>query len=92
MLVRRHNSEDRFQRPKPEPLQQRKRKQQVEATQAMKDYRRAQDAARERMTMLREERRGAQIMFFFFSNRFGVMGSILISLVLTVVLLRACAM
>jgi hypothetical protein len=56
MLVRRHNSEDRFQRPAPEPLQQRKQRQQVEATQAMKDYRRAQDAARERMAALRAER------------------------------------
>jgi hypothetical protein len=31
-------------------------------------------------------------VFFFFSNRFGVLGSILVSLVVTILLLRACAM
>jgi hypothetical protein len=30
-------------------------------------------------------------MFFFFSNRLGIIGSIAISLILTVVLLKACA-
>jgi energy-converting hydrogenase Eha subunit E len=30
-------------------------------------------------------------MFLFFSNRVGLLGSILVSLVLTVILLRACA-
>jgi len=30
-------------------------------------------------------------MFFFFSNRLGVLGSIVISLIVTLVLLRACA-
>ena len=31
-------------------------------------------------------------MFFFFSNRLGLLGSILISVVLTIILLRACTM
>jgi hypothetical protein len=31
-------------------------------------------------------------MFFFFSNRLGVAGSILLSLILTIVLLKACSM
>jgi hypothetical protein len=31
-------------------------------------------------------------MFFFFSNGLGVIGSILVSIVLTVVLLKACGM
>jgi len=31
-------------------------------------------------------------MFFFFSNGLGVLGSILVSIILTVVLLKACAM
>ena len=31
-------------------------------------------------------------MFFFFSNGLGVVGSIIVSLVVTVVLLKACAM
>lgn len=30
-------------------------------------------------------------MFFMFSNRLGVLGSILVSLVVTVLLLRACS-
>jgi hypothetical protein len=34
---------------------------------------------------------GAREMFFFFSNRLGVLGSIVISLIVTLVLLRACA-
>jgi hypothetical protein len=31
-------------------------------------------------------------MFFFFSNRLGAAASILISVILTIVLLKACAM
>jgi hypothetical protein len=31
-------------------------------------------------------------VFFFFSNGLGVLGSILVSIILTVVLLKACAM
>jgi hypothetical protein len=31
-------------------------------------------------------------VFLFFSSRFGVLGSILVSLAVTVLLLRACAM
>ncbi len=31
-------------------------------------------------------------MFFFFSNGLGVLGSILVSIILTVVLLKACGM
>jgi hypothetical protein len=31
-------------------------------------------------------------MFFFFSNGLGLAGSILVSIVLTIVLLKACAM
>ena len=31
-------------------------------------------------------------MLFFFSNGLGVLGSILVSIILTVVLLKACAM
>jgi hypothetical protein len=31
-------------------------------------------------------------MFFFFSNGFGVIGSIVVSLIVTLILLKACAM
>ena len=31
-------------------------------------------------------------MFFFFSNGLGIVGSILVSIILTLVLLKACAM
>jgi hypothetical protein len=56
MFVRKRNSEERFQRPAPEPLQQRKQRQLVEGSQAMEDYRRTQEAARDRMAELRAER------------------------------------
>jgi hypothetical protein len=56
MLVRRHNSEERVERPVPEPLAVRKRRQATEGSEAMRDYLRAQDAARERLRVLREER------------------------------------
>ena len=39
-----------------EPLDVRRRRQSVEGAQAMKDYRRSQEAARERMAALKAER------------------------------------
>jgi hypothetical protein len=39
-----------------EPLEARKKRQAFEGSQAMKDYRRSQEAARERMATLRAER------------------------------------
>jgi hypothetical protein len=42
--------------PTPEPLEQRRRRQAIEGSQAMRDYKQAQQAARERLKALREER------------------------------------
>jgi hypothetical protein len=36
--------------------------------------------------------RGSALMFFFFSNGLGIAGSIVISIVVTLILLKACAM
>jgi hypothetical protein len=47
---------DQFDRPPPEPLAKRKRRQAIEGSEAMRDYRRAQEEARERLRVLREER------------------------------------
>jgi len=54
MLAKRHNHE--FQRPTPEPREVRKRRQAIEGSEAVRDYLQAQDAVRERMRVLREER------------------------------------
>jgi hypothetical protein len=45
-----------FQRPRAEPLEVRKKRAAIEGSQALADYRRAQEAARERLIALREER------------------------------------
>ena len=54
MSITRHK--DEYERPPAEPLAVRKRRAAVEASQAMSDYRRAQDAARDRLIAQREER------------------------------------
>ena len=54
MLVRKHRG--RFLDRNIEPLQVRRKKRAAEAPEAMKDYLRAQEAARERLAVLREER------------------------------------
>jgi hypothetical protein len=45
-----------YQRPTPEPLEKRRRRQAIEGSEAMRDYKRAQQAARDRLETLREER------------------------------------
>ena len=59
MFVRR--LKDEFQRPRAEPLAVRKKRAAIEGSQAAADYRRAQEAARERLVALREERLAREI-------------------------------
>ena len=54
MIVRKQ--QDRFRDRNIEPLEVRRKKRAAEAPEAMKDYLRAQEAARERLVALREER------------------------------------
>jgi len=46
----------RFSRPQVEPIDVRRKRQAVEGAQAMKDYRRSQEVARERMAALKGQR------------------------------------
>jgi hypothetical protein len=49
-------SKDTYQRPTPKPLEKRRHRQAIEGAEAMRDYKRTQEAARERLRTLREER------------------------------------
>ena len=54
MFVRRHK--DPYERPPAEPLAVRKRRAAIEGSEAVAEYRRTLQAARERLLALREER------------------------------------
>jgi hypothetical protein len=59
MIVKKRR--DRFRDPNIEPLEVRRKKRAAEAPEAMKDYLRAQEAARERLAALREERLAREV-------------------------------
>ena len=50
------SQKDQFDRPTPEPLAKRKQRQAIEGSEAMRDYKHTQDAARDRLRVLRGER------------------------------------
>jgi hypothetical protein len=56
MVVMKRRGQDRFPHRKIEPLEVRRKRRAEEATLAVKEYLRAQEAARARMAALREER------------------------------------
>ena len=55
MLILKQAKQD-FVRPKPEPLAERKKRQSIEAVQAMADYIKSTEAARRQLAQLRAER------------------------------------